>query len=141
MLYIEYERLKKQYYETQKHFQKVLDKKEMLFQRTQPHSVAYDHDRVSGGAFRNSFDSYIIEMDKIREELDTAESILYQRLQLIKAKEAELRLSKNVEDIIYCLRFLERLKISEIAIKTCYSESSIHRFVRIIKDNIKDDRK
>ena len=118
MLYLEYERAKWNYNESQRMLQDILDRKEIAFQRTQPHSMRYDKDKVMGGKHRNSFDSYLIEMDMIEDDLKTAEAILSERLTLIKAKEDELRNSRNPEDVVYCLRYLDRLKIAEIAEKT-----------------------
>lgn len=141
MLYIEYEHLKKKYHEKQKRFQKILDKKATIFQKTQPQSVAYDQDRVSGGVFPNKADTYVIELEKLGDELEYAEMILGKWLKLIKLKEEELRESKHTDDVVYCLRFLDRMKITDIALKICYSESSVNRIIRKIRDNIEDDRK
>ena len=141
MVYLEYEQLKQKYRESQKYYQEVLDKKEILFQRTQPHSMQYDKEKISGGEYLNKNDEYMIYMEEIWNDLKVAEVVLAYRLEMISAKEQELRLSRMPEDIIYYMRYLDRLKIPEIAEKTYYSERTIYRFLRIIGKNIKDGRK
>ena len=137
MIYLEYERLKKKYRKTQAYFQDVLDEKERLFQKTQPQSMSFDQDRVYGGIRNNKADTYMIEIEKLDDQLKVAESMLAKRMILIKAKEKELRMSRNTEDMVYCLKFLDRLKTAEIAGKLCYSEISIRRYLKKISENIK----
>ena len=138
MIYVEYEKLKKSYNDTQKNFLDVLDKKEELFQRTQPKSPDYDKERVAGGEYTNRMESYVIELEKIRDQLDEAENILHKRLLLIREKEKELRMSRKTDDMVYVLRFLERMRIEDIADQMCYSVGAINKYLKKIRDNIKE---
>ena len=138
MIYVEYEKLKKSYNDTQKNFLDVLDKKEELFQRTQPKSPDYDKERVAGGEYTNRMESYVIELEKIRDQLDEAENILHKRLLLIREKEKELRMSRKTDDMVYVLRFLERMRIEDIADQMRYSVGAINKYLKKIRDNIKE---
>ena len=97
MIYVEYEKLKKSYNDTQKNF-----------------------------------------LEKIRGQLDEAENILHKRLLLIREKEKELRMSRKTDDMVYVLRFLERMRIEDIADQMCYSVGAINKYLKKIRDNIKE---
>lgn len=104
MVYQEYERYKKKYYESQKHYEKMLNLKE--------------HKVLKG---INIFDN---------EQLDIAKTIMYDRKELLELKEKELRASPEMFDKVYVYRFLNKLKIYQIAMKTGYSERQICRYIK-----------
>ena len=60
MLYMVYERFKADFLEAQEVYKQILDKKDELFNMTQPKSTRYDKERVSGGENVNSFEKYMI---------------------------------------------------------------------------------
>lgn len=138
MLYMEYEALKQDYHDTLNRFKHILDKKEVIFQKTQPHSMSYDEERVSGGERVNKADAYMIDLEKLGKELEVAEFIIDKRLRLLRFKEFEIRKSTDIYDIIYCLRYIDRCRILTIAKKTNYSKTSVNRCLKKIRQNIKD---
>ena len=143
MLYIEYEDYKRQYKETQRQYNDILNEKEKLFQITQPQAVNTEKEKVMGGSPKNNFDQYLIlkEQQRIDERLAEVKALLIDREQLLKLKRDELRQSQEPEDMVYRLRYIDRMRIEKIAKSIHYSEAQIYRILRLIRANVKDDRK
>lgn len=139
MIYVIYEEYKSKYYETQKEYDLILNEKEKLFMLTQPSTVKFDKEIVSGGTTDNTFDRYLIlkEEKKIDQRLNEIKSILDDRERLLKLKEQELRASTSVQDKIYKYRYLDRLKVFKIAKLVGYSEPQIYRILKSIRNNLK----
>lgn len=138
-LYMEYEDFKDKYLAGQMVYDSILNEKQSLFERTQPNAVAFDNDRVDGGEYKNTFEEYLSakEAKRIDERLLEAKDILEHRYTLLKSKETELRLSKNVYDIVYRRCYIDHERIVDIAEDMHYSRSQIHRYTRKIKRAIK----
>ena len=139
MIYEIYEEYKNKYYDTQNEYEKVLTEKEKLFMMTQPSSVKFDKEVVSGGITDNTFEKYLIlkEEKKIDQRLEEIKSILDDREKLLKLKEQELRASTSVQDKIYKYRYLDKLKVFKIAKLVGYSEPQIYRILKNIRNNLK----
>lgn len=138
-VYIDYENYKKKYHDTQNKFDEILKEKEVLFSKTQPKSAKWDKVGTPGlGHCYNPFDEYLIAKDKKRidDRLFEIKSILEDRAMLLRAKEQELRSSKNNIDQIYRMRFLDQMHITKIAIIVHYSESQVYRILKNIKQTI-----
>ena len=135
MLYLDYESLKKQYLLAQDTFNAILLEKEALFQMTQPKAISIEEDKVSGGMPENQFDEYLIkkERNRIDERLAEAKSLLNDREQLLSRKEKDLRASSDQEDIIYCCKILDGMKIRDISKMINYSEPQIYRILKEIR--------
>jgi hypothetical protein len=143
MLYMEYERLKRKYLESQRIYDSIISEKESLFQRTQPKSVNSENERVNGSHQNNPFDDYLIvkEQNKIDERLAEAKSLMAERYELLKQKEVDLRKSKTPENQIYAYRYIDRMKVRKISWLINYSEPQIYRILRTIRRKIEHDRK
>ena len=143
MLYVEYEIYKSKYYNAQKNYNDILNEKEKLFNKTQPGAVNYDKEVVSGGVPVNSFDEYVIKKDKkqIDERLEEAMQILKDRELLLKLKEEELFLSKDVYDVIYTYSYIHKKSVKYICSKVSYGKSQVYRILNEIKRNIKVGKK
>lgn len=138
-VYVDYEYLKKKYHDTQKKFDEILKEKEELFSKTQPKSAKWDKIGTPGlGQSYNPFDEYLIAKDKKRidDRLFEIKSILDDRETLLRAKEHELRCSKNNIDQIYRMRFLDQMHVTKIAIIVHYSESQVYRILKNIKQTV-----
>ena len=138
MIYPIYERYLESYIKTQKQFNEILNEKEELFERTQPHSMSFDQESVSGGGGRNAFDEYLCAKERkhIDERLAEIKMILDDRKELLKKKEQELRNSKHLFDRIYRMRYLDHYKMDRIASIIGYSKSQICRILQKIDDEI-----
>ena len=141
MLYLEYERFKRKYNDAQAVYDSILTEREELFQRTQPKSVDTGQEKVSSCPQGDSFASYLIEKERKRidERLNEAKDNFEERLILLTQKEYDLRESKQVDDRIYTMRMLDRVRIKRIAKAINYSESHVKRRLRKIRQKIKDD--
>ncbi len=145
-LYQEYELFKLKLSETQMRYNRILSEKENLFARTQPQGIKLDYEPVSGGKFVNAFDQYLIDKEraKIDERLAEVKSILDDRKELMKLKEDEMRASKDPECKIYCLRYIDRIRVFKISKMVSYSEAQVYRYLDIIKKSVQEihnDRK
>lgn len=135
MVYIQYHECKNKYYDAQKDFDEILSEKEGLFAKTQPRAVDTTKETVSGGTPTNTFDDYLIEMEKknIDKRLDEARSILDDRLKLYKLKEDELYYSKDRFDVIYKYYFIEKLSMRKIAMKLDIGQTEVFRKIQKIR--------
>jgi hypothetical protein len=143
VIYHEYADLRKKYIDTQRKYEEVLTEKENLFAKTLPSAIKYDSEKVKSSSFKNTFDDYLIKKEekRIDERLEEAKTILDGRRELLVAKKEELQQSSKIEDTIYLLRYVNNEKIKAIAVKIGYSESQIHRVLKIIRKSLKDDSK
>ena len=135
MVYPEFENLKESYERMQSVCDSILREKEKYFTKTQPNAVRYDRVGVAGGVHSNGFDEYLDECKehKIDERLNEAISILQARAELMRLKELDLRASKDINDIVYVMKFLDNAKPSTIAMALSYSESQIYRIIEKIQ--------
>lgn len=135
MVYPEYESLKASYERMQSVCDGILKEKEKYFTKTQPNAIRYDKVAVTGGVQSNGFDEYLDECKehKIDERLDEAIKILQARAELLRLKELDLRASKDINDIVYVMKFLDHAKPSTIAMALSYSESQIYRIIEKIQ--------
>lgn len=143
LFYLEYDAAKIKYREMLMQYEEILSEKAELFAKTQPQSVQYDKDRVSGGEAVNKFDEYIVKKDrkKIDERLAEIRSLLEDRERLLRLKEKELRLSSDIRDKVYLMRHVDNMRIYKIANITHYSEAQIYRILHDIRETVKHDRK
>ena len=134
MVYPDYEAYKESFLEVQKIFHEVLLEKERLFTKTQPNAIRYDKDSVQVVP-QNALDVYVIAMDekKIDKRLETSRQLLKDREKLLSLKEDELRQSRDKYDRVYVCRFLENMKINDIATKLHYSPSYTYKLFKKIK--------
>lgn len=139
MLYVEYLDYKKKYLDAQIIYDEILSEKETLFLMTQPKASQVDAERVSGGKRTNKIDEYISIKDekKIDLRLEEIRSILNDRENLLKAKEVELRNSKEWLDIIFVYYYIEKLSIRKISKKIPFGTTEIFRKLKKIEKSIK----
>lgn len=143
MVFLEYEEYKRQYLETQRIFNSILMEQEELFTRTQPNAVRYDKDRVQTSPSNSQFDDYISQKEsrRIDERLKEAKTLLEDREYILHKKEDELRQSMDIHDVIYLYKFVDGMSVNKIAKKLNYSISQIYRYIQIIEDATKCEKK
>ena len=139
MLYVEYLDYKKKYLDAQILYDRILSEKEALFLMTQPKASQVDSERVSGGKRNNVIDQYITikEEKRIDLRLEEIKSIMQDREQLLKAKENELKNSKDWLDIIFVYYYIEKLSIRKISKKIPFGTTEIFRKLKKIEKSIK----
>lgn len=143
MVFIEYEKLKKQFVYMQGICDQILREKEKYFTKILPNAIRYDKVSVEGGKRDNGFDDYLEDCQraKIDERLNEAIVILQARAELLRIKEDELRASKDILDIIYAMHYLDGAKVTTIAKALSYSESQVYRLLQKIEKRILNDRR
>lgn len=139
MLYLDYKRYQLKYLEAQEAVNAILDEKTVLFQKTQPKSAISETERVDGGTRVNKVEEYVIALEQrhINERLAEAKTLMLERKDLLNHKEAELRASQSIDDIIYVLKWLDGMKTKDIIDEIAYSETQVYRIIKKIRKNLK----
>lgn len=140
MLYVEYEKYLNRYRSTQAKVDEILTEKEAIFLKTQTQGIRYDLEKITGGAYTNIFESYVINLEKkkIDERLQEAKSLLEERKMLLDLKERELRNSKELYDKIYRMRYIDNLSPYNIGERIGYSTSQVYRILDKINKILKN---
>lgn len=138
MLYIDYVILKQSYDESLRRLKELLDRKEEAFTRTLPNAIRYDLQKVMHSVSTNSaLDDYVMDVEKIDQQIRSAKIILMDRKDMLDLKEEELKKSRDVDDRVYYLKYIQRLTVEQIAIRMHYSEGNIYYHLAKIKHQIK----
>lgn len=138
MLYVDYVILKQSYDESLRRLKELLDKKEEAFTRTLPNAIRYDLQKVMHSVSTNSaLDDYIMDVEKIDQQIRSAKIILMERKDMLDLKEEELKKSRDTDDRVYFLKYIQRLTVEQIAIRMHYSEGNIYYHLAKIKHQIK----
>lgn len=138
MLYIDYVILKQSYDESLRRLKELLDRKEEAFTRTLPSAIRYDLQKVLHSITSHStLDDYVMDVEKIDQQIRSAKIILMDRKEMLDLKEEELKKSRDVDDRVYYLKYIQRLTVEQIAIRMHYSEGNIYYHLAKIKHQIK----
>lgn len=139
MIFLEYERAKKKYLQAQERFDNALTEQERLLTRTMPNAIRYDRVSVQNAPDANTLDNYVIALEekKIGVKISALKQILFDRENLLRLKEKELRRSTDKYDRIYCLKYLDSKNPSTIAKNMNYSLSQIYRKIDKIQSEIR----
>lgn len=131
------------YIMAQQNVEKILNEFETLIQKVQPKSPLSEHERefmttvpVAGGnTIARKAEDYAIEMQQrmIRIRLSEAEDIMKARYALLELKEAELRKSKDVYNMIYTAKWIDGKKICDIVNDTGYSRGHVYSVINHLK--------
>lgn len=128
----EYERNRKRYDLAVGTYERLLIRKEELFQRTQPKAIEIKPDLITGGSPGNPLEDYAIHAAEIDQRLAGARSLIESSKYLLDISETRLRDSCGLYDRIYVARYLEGKSVSWIAGHISYSESQVYRILRLI---------
>lgn len=146
MKYLEHRKTYLKYLQATQIVQNILDEQTLLFQLTQPKSSVTDGERVSGGSVMPKADQYVIGMEegRIRERLQEAKSILYERQALLSQAEADLRRSEHTYDIIYTARWVDQYNFKRMqkilqSKGVYYSRSQLYNIIKRISRQIERD--
>ena len=115
----------------------VIDEYILVFQKTQPKAQVYG-DKVQSMP-TNKIEEYVIEMENrhIRERIADAQQALQVKKELLDMTEQDLRKSKDVHDVIYVCRYIDKLKPKELYKRLdfmgiSYSRSAMYRAIKLI---------
>ena len=133
-LYIEFERISNKYSALQKAFTDTLLEKERLFMQTLPGAIRYDKDKVQATADGSPLEDYVVNVDtkELDAKLARYRALLDDWKVLMEVKEAELRKSKDIFNIIYVMRYIDGYPVSRIAKLLHYNRQWIYKKIRIM---------
>lgn len=144
-LYLEHRRYFIQCQIAEKAVKRIVDEREEILSRVEPKSSLSNHEREfmksnppTSGQYTNKVEEYVIELEqkKIKERLAEAKEILAERKDLLTQKEAELRKSKDIYNVIYTLKWVDGVKADAIVRKTGYSRSQVYNIIDQIKRSL-----
>lgn len=127
MIYEDYETIWSKIRSLEKKLFKLIDKRDELFENTQPKTTKYDKELVDGKNPVNIMENYLIEKEFLNERIDLLNQTLDDWYQVLKRKRDELKQSKNLYDKMYYYFCIERLSIHKISYLMNYSESQVYR--------------
>ena len=133
MIYEEYENIWSKIRKIEKKLSDTINKREELFLSTQPKSAALDKELVDGKNPKNAIEQYVIQKEYLNERINQYNQTLDDWYQVLRRKREELKLSKNIYDRIYYLRFIERLSVYKISVLVGYSKEQTYRYLKKIK--------
>ena len=128
----EYDRNRRRYDLAVDTYERLLIRKEELFQRTQPQAIEIKPDLITGGSPGNPLEDYAVRVSEIDQKLIGAASLIESRKYLLSISESRLRSSCGLYDRIYVARYLDGKPVAWIADHISYSESQIYRILRLI---------
>lgn len=138
MLYIDYIILRQSYDESLMRLKEAIDRKEEAFVRTLPNAIRYDLQKVLHSITSHStLDDYVIESEKLEEQIRQARIIVIERKEMLNLKEEELRKSHDTTDVVYVMRYVDGYKVNQIAQKLGYRQESIYYHIGKIKHQLK----
>ena len=114
--------------------EQLVSQREALFQRTQPQAIQIKADKIMGSGSGNPLEDYAIRSQQLDERIKKAAKLVWQRRNLLKRAESDLRASKGTWDWIFVYHYLENRKISWIAMRMGYSERQVYRILQKIQD-------
>ena len=133
MIYEEYEAIWSKIHNIEKKLFEYIEKREKLFEKTQPKSSKFDKVLVDGVNPTNMMENYVIEKEYLNEKINQLNITLDDLYQVLKRKRDELKQSKNIYDRIYYYRIIERLNMYKISSLVGYSREQTYRYFRKIK--------
>ena len=138
MIYVDYVILKQSYDESLRRLKELLDRREEAFTRTLPNAIRYDLQKVMHSVSSNSaLEDYIIDNEHLEQQIREAKILVMDRKEMLDLKEEELRKSADVDDRVFYLRSIQKLKVDQIALKLHYSDrASVYYHIRKIKHEL-----
>ena len=121
-MYKKYLEDKELYLKAQRSYKQLLDRKQILFDRTQPGAVKYEGEKVDGGIHNNSWDVYIDKTRELEDKIKVAEEMMKARKLILELSLQDLRASTDTRDIIFVARYLDRKRVYQIPAIVNYSE-------------------
>lgn len=142
MYYIRrYDRARAKYIAAQNTYRAAVDKKELLFQRTQPQAIEIKPDKIMGSGDSNPLEAYMIAKDQLQIDTVITEAweLLRDRERILAVAERDLRGSVGLWDRIYTARYLDGIEVEHIAKRIHYSKSQVYRILETITEKMRQN--
>ena len=135
-MYLEYEQARRDHNRALKTLAELTDRKEELFARTQPGAIRYDRDMVKSTPEGNKVDDYIVASAGLDDKIEAAREIVRIRAEILDERFQALKSSRDLYDLVYFEKYVNGLRVFQIAGKYHYSESHIFRILSLIRKMI-----
>lgn len=139
--YIEHRNEYNEFLEAQAVLNGVIEDYLVVFQKTQPHSPCYNG--IKNYNRTNRTEEFIIEVERkgLKHRAEEAERVLKLKGELLDIKEAELRKSCDIYDLLYTAKWVDHKKTSDIIreldfMGIYYSTSQIYEILKRIRNEI-----
>ena len=136
MLYAEYEKMWGIIRKLEKELFDLINERDELFIKTQPKAAVMDKEKVDISFKNNMMENYVIKQEYFNRRIEQLQQSLDDRYQALNRKREELRLSKNMYDRIYYLKYIEKLSTFKIANISGYDRTSVWRHLKKIEKSI-----
>lgn len=136
MLYIEYHTLSKEYKDADKHYDDVLEKKARIYFKPLLGASDPSKEIVGGGKRENPIEAFVEQIEQLDVDLQEARNIRDLKGYLLKKKEIELRESKEVNDRLYVMYYLDNMKVKHIAYKVSYTREWTYELINKLKESL-----
>ena len=135
--YIEHNKQYNEYVQAQNDLQDVLDEYMIVFQKTQPKVSYGEHTQ---GNPTNKVEEFVIEVERRRlyKRMTDAKAVIDAKGELLKIAEEQLRKSKDIYDLIYTKKWVDKKRPKDIyreldLMGMNYSRSQIYEIIKRIK--------
>lgn len=133
-IYEEYHLLKLEEKNSKRKYEELLDRKaEYYYTRTKPNTSNTEIEMSAVSSTSNKMLNTMINIEELEEEINCQKNIYGIKQYRLKLKEIELRDSNELLDIIYVMRYIDRMKVKHIANKLIYSHQRIYQLIDEIK--------
>lgn len=140
-LFVEYHKIKKEIKELTREKEKLEDKKDEYFIKTQPKSSDPSKELIKVGGNSDKFINYTANTVNIDNDIAKIRKKLRRRKQRLRLKWLELKESRYVLDRIYKYAYVERRKVEEYYKLINYSKRQTYRKLEEIAEKLKDGTK
>jgi uncharacterized coiled-coil DUF342 family protein len=137
MIYEEYEAIWSKIRKIEKELFDLINKRDELFDMTQPKSSKFDKEIVDGKNPINSMEQYIIQKEYMNEKIAQLNQTLDDRYQILRRKRDELKYSRDTYDRIYYYRLIEKLSPEKIAYLIPCDRATVYRYMKNMCKNVK----
>ena len=134
----------KNYYDQQQELQIALyrlesleNKRQILFERTQPSTTDYSKEFVEGGVHKDLMTEYVMKIESLDMEIEDLHREIEMLENYLKKMANSLRSMKDHLNKIFVAKYIDDLDVVEIAEKFNYSASHIYRELQIIRKILK----
>jgi len=135
MLYQDYLREKEKYDNAFERYKCLIDEQSRLFNKTLPGGISYEKDKVESSPNSDMMDNYLIEKEKreLDSRINNIQAVVKERRHILDICEKELRRSKEICDIVFVLKVIDKKRTEEIAEVIGYSKNGVYKIQRKLK--------
>lgn len=137
MIYEEYEAIWSKIRKIEKELFDLINKRDELFDMTQPKSSKFDKEIVDGKNPINTIEQYVIQKEYMNEKINQLNQTLDDRYQILRRKRDELKYSRDTYDRIYYYRLIEKLSPEKIAYLIPCDRATVYRYMKNMCKNVK----